>query len=181
MPAVVSLVESACDPHGVAATVELAELPSDSVREAADGWHAVLHIHGSRHHLRLKQAPRFGVAYSIELLMHDADFEIRAHASLRLWRAINGRSPGPPIALLSAQRRKRLALSLRALDGHMEGASYRVIAEVLFGPRRISEQAWKTHPLRSRIIRLLKVGLALMRGGYRALLRPSSAKKKGRR
>ncbi|WFU23205.1 DUF2285 domain-containing protein [Bradyrhizobium sp. CB1717] len=82
-----------------------------------------------------------------------------------MWRAINGRPPGPPIALLSAQRRKRLALSLRALDGHMDGASYRDIAVVLFGPRRISEQAWKTHPLRSRIIRLLKAGLALMRGG----------------
>jgi hypothetical protein len=67
-------------------------------------------------------------------------------------------------------------LSLRALDGHMDGASYRAIAEVLFGRRRIPELAWKTHDLRSRTIRLVQAGLTLMRGGYRALLRPPSRK-----
>ncbi|WP_439373240.1 DUF2285 domain-containing protein [Bradyrhizobium sp. DASA03120] len=172
----VLLIESVSDLHGVAVRFDLADLSSGSIRQAADGWHAVLRIHGTRHHLRLKQAPRSGAVYSIEQPTQDSDYEIRARATLRLLRAINDRPPGPPIALLSAQRRKRLALSLRALDGHMDGASYRAIAEVLFGPRRISEQAWKTHPLRGRIIRLLKAGLALMRGGYRALLRPSSRK-----
>ena len=58
----------------------------------------------------------------------------------------------------------------------MDGASYRVIAEELFGRRRIPERAWKTHELRSRTIRLVQAGLALMRGGYRAVLRPSSRK-----
>ena len=82
----------------------------------------------------------------------------------------------PPFHQLSAQRRQRLTLALRALDGHMDGACYRVIAEELFGRRRIPERAWKTHELRSRTIRLVQAGLALMRGGYRALLRPSSRK-----
>jgi len=51
-----------------------------------------------------------------------------------------------------------------------------VIAEVLFGRKRIPESAWKTHELRSRTIRLVQAGIALMRGGYRALLRPPSRK-----
>jgi hypothetical protein len=67
-------------------------------------------------------------------------------------------------------------LALRALDGHIDGASYRVIAEVLFGRKRIPESAWKTHELRSRTVRLVQAGIALMRGGYRALLRPPSRK-----
>ena len=107
----------------------------------------------------------------------DSDFEIRAHASHRLWRAINGRPPGPPFHQLSAQRRERLALALRALDAHVDGASYREIAEALYGRKRISEGAWKTSEFRSGTIRLVRAGLGLMRGGYRRLLRPPSRKK----
>ncbi|MGL3104763.1 DUF2285 domain-containing protein [Bradyrhizobium sp. BR 1432] len=176
MPAVLPVVQSDAGSGSVAVGLALADLPSHSIRQAADGWHAVLRIHGTQHHLWLKQAQRLGAAYAIELPILDPDFEIRAHASIRLWRAINGRSPRRPIDQLSAHRRKRLALTLRALDGRMDGISYRAIAEVLFGPRRISEQAWKTHELRSRVIRLVRSGFALMRGGYRALLRPSSRK-----
>jgi hypothetical protein len=153
----------------------IAELVSGSIRQAPDGWHAVWRIRGAQHHLWLKEAPQLGASYAAELPL-DLDFEIRAHASHRLWRAINGRAPGPPFHQLSAQRRERLALALRALDGHTEGASYRVIAEVLFGRKRIPERAWKTHELRSRTIRLVRAGLALMRGGYRALLRPPHRK-----
>jgi len=43
--------------------------------------------------------------------------------------------------------------------------------------RHIPERAWKTHDLRNRTIRLVQTGLALMRGGYRELLRPSRRKK----
>ncbi|GLR89667.1 DUF2285 domain-containing protein [Bradyrhizobium iriomotense] len=176
MPAVLPIVESAADSDGVIARL-LADLASNSIRRADDGWHAVLRIDGTQHHLWLKQAPRFDAAYAIELPLEHADFEIRAHASSQFWRAITGRLPAPPLHQISAQQRERLALSLRALDGHMDGASYRAIAEVLFGQRRISERAWKTHELRSRVIRLVQAGLALMRSGYRALLRPSSRRK----
>jgi hypothetical protein len=93
---------------------------------------AVLRIQGAQHHLWLKEALQLGVSYAAELPL-DPDFEIRAHASHRLWRAINGRPSGPPFHQLSAKRRGRLALALRALDGHIDGASYRVIADVLFG------------------------------------------------
>nr|WP_314957148.1 DUF2285 domain-containing protein [Bradyrhizobium cosmicum] len=176
MPTVVPVVQSASGSKAVGAGLPLTELSSGTIRQASDGWHAVLRIQGAQHHLWLKEAPQFGVSYAAELPL-DADFEIRAHASQRLWRAINGRPPGPPFHQLSAQRRERIVLVLRALDGRMDGASYRVIAEVLFGRKRIPERAWKTHELRSRTIRLVHAGLALMRGGYRALLRPPSRKK----
>lgn len=171
----VPVVRSASGSEAVGVSLPIADLASTSIRQASDGWHAVLRIKGAQHHLWLKEAPQFGVTYAAELPF-DADFDVRAHASHRLWRAINGCPPGPPFHQLSAQRRQRLTLALRALDGHMDGASYRVIAEELFGRRRIPERAWKTHELRSRTIRLVQAGLALMRGGYRALLRPSSRK-----
>jgi len=107
----------------------------------------------------------------------DSDFEVRAHAARRVWRAINGRAPGPAFHELSAQRRERLVLAVRALDGRVDGGTYRGIAEVLFSKKRIPERAWKTHDLRNRTIRLVQSGLALMRGGYRELLRQSRRKK----
>ena len=172
---VVPIVRSTSGSEGIGASLPITDLASASIRQAADGWHAVVRIKEVQHHLWLKEAPQIGVTYAAELPL-DADFEVRAHASHRLWRAINGRPPGPPFHQLSAQRRERLALALRALDGHMDGASYRLIAELLFGRKRIPERAWKTHELRSRTIRLVQAGLALMRGGHRALLRPSSRK-----
>ena len=104
------------------------------------------------------------------------DFEVRAHAARRLWRAINGRAPGPAFHELSTRRRERLALAVRALDARVDGGNYRAIAEVLFGKKRIPERAWKTHDLRNRTIRLVQSGFALMRGGYRELLRQSRAR-----
>ena len=171
----VRVVRSGSASRAIGTSLARANLASGSIRQAPDGWHAVLRIQEAQHHLWLKEAPQLGVSYAAELPL-DPDFEIRAHASHRLWRAVNGRPPGPPFHRLSAQRRERLALALRALDGHIDGASYRVIAEVLFGRKHISESAWKTHELRSRTIRLVQAGLALMRGGYRALLRPPSRK-----
>jgi hypothetical protein len=102
----------------------------------------------------------------------DANFAARANAALRLWRVVIGRPHGRPPERLTRQRRHRLRLTLRALDGRLAGESYRVIAQSLFGRTRIpAGAAWKTHELRDRTIRLARVGLKLMRGGYLDLLR----------
>jgi hypothetical protein len=130
----------------------------------------MLRIGGVEHRLLLKEPPVADAAYAAELPF-DEDFEIRAHAARRLWRALKGRPAGPAFQELSLQRRQRLALALRALDGRIEGNSYRAIAEGVFGTKRIPERTWKTHDLRSRTIRLVQSGFALMRGGYRELLR----------
>jgi hypothetical protein len=135
-----------------------------------------LRLHGVEHRLWLREAPAAGVSYAAELPF-DADFDIRAHAAHRLWRALNGLSVGPPFHGLSPQRRQRLMLALRALDARIDGATYRIIAEGLFGAKSIPERAWKTHDLRNRTIRLVKTGVALMHGGYRELLHLSRRKK----
>ena len=97
-------------------------------------------------------------------------------------RAVSGarsqRAPGSRISCtVAGTAPTRLALALRALDARVDGNTYRVIAEVLFGAKRIPERAWKTHDLRNRTIRLVQSGFALMRGGYRDLLRQSRRKK----
>jgi hypothetical protein len=145
-------------------------MSAGEIRQASDGWYVLLRIGGVEHRLWLKEQPVAEQAYAAELPF-DGDFEIRAHAARRLWRALNGRSAGPAFYKLSPQRRQRLSLTLRALDGRIEGNSYRAIAEGLFGATRIPDRAWKTHDLRNRTIRLVQSGFALMRGGYRALLR----------
>jgi len=154
----------------------LAEMLSGEIRQASDGWHVLLRIDGVEHRLWLKEPPVVGSAYAAELAL-DSDFETRAHAARRLWRALSGRPAGTEFHDLSPQRRQRLALALRALDARLEGNNYRTIAEGLFGARRIPERAWKTHDLRNRTIRLVQNGFALMRSGYRALLRQARRRK----
>jgi hypothetical protein len=100
----------------------------------------------------------------------DQMFDIRAAAALRLWRSLTGRSPGHDPTMLPSARRDRLALALRALDGRLGKASYRDIAEALFGTGRVPERGWKTHDLRDRTVRIVRLGHAMMQGGYRRLL-----------
>jgi hypothetical protein len=102
----------------------------------------------------------------------DADFATRADAAARLWRLATGRPRRLSRDRLTRQRRRRLALTLRALDGRLAGATYREIARLLFGATRVpAGAAWKTHDLRDRTIRLVRTGLDLMQGGYLNLLR----------
>jgi hypothetical protein len=101
----------------------------------------------------------------------DQDFNSRAEAAAHLWRRLQRRSRGRAIDRLSPQRRQRLVLALRALDGHLVGETYRVIAQVLFSRACLpTGRVWKTHDLRDRTIRLVRKGLDLMRGGYLDLL-----------
>jgi hypothetical protein len=89
-------------------------------------------------------------------------------ALLAFWHGLTG--IGPPRREVTPQRRKRLIVGLRALDGRAAGASYRVLAAGLFGADRVpAGAAWKTHDLRSRTMRLVADATTLMRGGYREL------------
>jgi hypothetical protein len=160
LPTIIPIVRSDIAPNGNG--LSLAEMSAGEIRQASDGWHILLRIRGLEHRLWLREPPVAWQGYAAELPF-DENFETRAHAARRLWRVLNRHSAG--------QRRHRLALALRALDGRIEGNSYRAIAEGLFGAKRIPERSWKTHDLRNRTIRLVRTGLALMRGGYRDLLR----------
>lgn len=149
---------------------DLKKLAGADLRQAADGWHAVLWLGGMTHRLWLRELPTKRSSLMLELPL-GADFEMQSRAAGWLWAALNKQTLLRPRPTLSQQRRQRFTLVLRALDGHLEGNSYRTIAQVLFGTARVTERNWKTHDLRRRTIRLVQAGLSLMRGGYRTLLR----------
>ena len=138
------------------------------MRRDEDGSHVLLQISGITHRLWLPEERQSASAYEVRLPLDDF-FDLRALAALRLWRALAGRVGEDPNGL-TPQRRQRLTQYLRALDAREDGATYRAIAEALFGAKRIPERAWKTHDLRGRTIRLVANGYELMRGGYRKLL-----------
>ncbi|MET4177362.1 hypothetical protein ABIB99_008486 [Bradyrhizobium sp. LA6.1] len=147
------------------------DLAAGQMRRASDGWHVILRVGAVEHRVWLREPPTLGANYAAELPF-DGDFDAHAYAARRLWRALNGRTPGAAFHELSRQRRERLSVAIRALDARDAGSTYRAIAETMFGKTRIPDRAWKTHDLRNRTIRLVQSGLALMRGGYRDLLRP---------
>jgi hypothetical protein len=132
-----------------------------------DGPERLIDRRGSLFRLHILETP--GEQVPCVVLPLDRVFEIRAAAALRLWRGLTGRLPGRDPAILPAARRDRLSLALRALDGRIEKASYRDIAETLFGAGRMPERGWKTYDLRDRTVRLARLGQA-MQGGYRRLL-----------
>jgi hypothetical protein len=149
--------------------LELAKIAGGQLRRAPDGWHAVVPLGGAIHRLWLHELPVGDSLLTVELPL-DANFDIRAQAAHRFWLALEERPLGSPPLALPVQRRRRLTLAVRALDGWLEGNSYREIAEGLFGRRRVPDRGWKAHDLRGRTVRLVQTGLALVRGGYRALL-----------
>ena len=62
--------------------------------------------------------------------------------------------------------------ALIALDGSINGASHREIAEVIFGPEEAGNDWAGGHGwMKSRIVRAIKKGRELMEGGYRNLLK----------
>jgi Uncharacterized conserved protein (DUF2285) len=156
--------------------LDLNDLNESQFRQSPDGWHAVLCLRGVEHRIWFKEAPIVAAAYSVEFPF-DRDFEFRADAGRRLWRGLNGRPQGAPPHAISAHRRRRIALALRASDAQTDGATYYEIAEVMLPAQRIPKRDWGTHEVRDRIKRLVKTGFALVQGGYRALLRPPSRKK----
>ena len=114
-------------------------------------------------------APGATTPIAVVLALDDL-FEDRLEAALRLWKAMVGRSRVKK-ADYTVQRRRRLKLVLRSLDGDLSGESYRAIAVGLFGDRIPEGAAWRTHSRRSQTIRLVQDGRGLMKEGYLRLLR----------
>jgi hypothetical protein len=98
----------------------------------------------------------------------DDSLPARLEALSAFWTGLSGRPRDDDE--ITPQRRRRLILGLRALDGRAAGASYRTLAAGLFGADRVpAGAAWKSHDLRSRTMRLVADATAIMRGGYRQL------------
>lgn len=102
------------------------------------------------------------------LLPLDDDWPIRLAAADGLRRLLVERTTDLP---LSRQRRDRLKRALRCVDARRAGASYREVAAVYFGARRVNAEPWKTSSLKAQIVRLTAYGHSMIERGYRALLR----------
>lgn len=154
-------------------SISLTDLPGDIVRrDAEDGAHVMVRGATISHQLWLIDPPK-GATPMTALIPLDATAPHRADATLRFWRSIaHGRPRTPPRPI---HRAGRLVSALRALDGRLDGASYRAIAEALFDPSRIAAEPWKTAALRDTVIRLTRTGFAMMNGNYRNLLGPRRA------
>lgn len=167
LPTVIPLVPTSIEGARPLAIDELGGVIVE--RAGVNGRNVIIRFDSSD--LRLLLPAPAGQPLAAVLPLND-DLPIRATAVLRLWARMveQPNQQDDPLAL-TRQRRDRLLLMVRALDGHLAEASYREIAEVLFGPRRIERQTWKTSSLRDRTIRLVRGGIDLMRAGYRKLLR----------
>jgi hypothetical protein len=167
-PATVILVPA---PNPFPGSRSLRSLTPMLTRQANDGEHWIIADAAGRFPLLLMGD--IGIDTPIAAVTPlDANFSVRLDATLRLWRLLTGQRPGRRTDSLTRTQRQQLLLALRALDGHLSGATYREIADVLFGAARVpTGSSWRTHDLRGRTIRLVRMGLKLMRGGYLDLLR----------
>lgn len=137
-------------------------------RSAHDGEHIIVGLGREEHQLWLPDPPTEGASLAA-IIKLDKDASRRAEAAMGFLRLANGqRARSDPRRRAVSDRAKN---TLRALDGHLRGASYRVIAEIVFGPSRAAAEPWKTSSVRDATIRLVRRGVALMRGGYRDILR----------
>ena len=129
----------------------------------ADGPHS-LWLEGER--------PTLPMAALVPL---DETVLLRLAGLMRLKRRLDRHPAGPlPSAWqITARFRKRLLAMIRALDGHLEGASYREVARALYGSEAVGRFPWKTSSVRGQTIRLVADAVAMMDGGYRKLLRTS--------
>ena len=150
--------------------------PSVLATSAEGSYLDLLALPPTRRALLLGEAAAGAVALVLPL---DRLFEDRIDTARRLHRLLVSGRATP--STFTAYRRRRLRLALRALDGTLNGADYRAVAEVLFGDRVPRGAAWRDDSLRGQIIRLVRYGLDLMQGGYLDLLRPERRQPKGPR
>lgn len=145
------------------------DLHSSRQQPAANGLHLSYETGTGRIHLILlgNIEPEQPISAHVPL---DAVGLDRIESLTRLWRNLHGHKV-PPDTRMTAQQRRRLKNMLRAVDGRMNDADYREIAEVIFGVERVAAEPWKTSALRDAVLDLVKDGFAMINGGYRKLLR----------
>ena len=136
-------------------------------------WHCFVNDADGPMFLWLKgERPALPMAALVPL---DETVLLRLAGLVRLKRRLDRHSAGPlPSAWqITTRLRTRLLDMIRALDGHLEGASYRELARALYGPEAVERFPWKTSSIRGQTIRLVADAVAMMDGGYRKLLRAS--------
>ena len=172
-----TVVLLAAAPRGFSAAANLAGLTPADEHAAYDGVY-VLFRRGTGRLAGVMLPGATKEAPLAALIPLDQHFSARTASALRLWRMLSETAPCGQPDPMTQQRRQRLSLALRALDGRFAKATYRELAQVLFGGPHESAGHWKTHELRDRTIRLVRTGLDLIRGGYLALLRITTRRRR---
>ena len=137
-------------------------------REGDDGVHGLLIAPDVQHRLWMPRPIASGAAVACAVPLGPGASS-NAAAVLQFWRHIAG---GRALRPRFDARLRRAHLSLWALDEHSAGASYRALAEQMFGLARVAAENWRTSPLRDSTIRLVRTGAAFVARDYRRLLRP---------
>jgi hypothetical protein len=130
-----------------------------------------LNIGGERFSIIFPDKLAVGTQLDAHIVLDDLARD-RVEAVQLFWSALR-RHNATADPRLTRQRKRRLRDILRAVDARDQQASYRTIAEVLFPQHRIDAASWAGNALRETTIRLVRDGLKLVDGGYRALLRRS--------
>lgn len=102
------------------------------------------------------------------LLPLDENWSTRIAAAQHVREHLLGR--GETKDPLTRQQRARILSACRLLDARASKASYRTIAQHVFGPAQVDQEPWKTSSIKARIARLSAHGTHLIDSGYRSLL-----------
>lgn len=155
-------------PEHLSITAQTALEELEAARDGPEGRYA---IYGSKTLVQTLLFPDGSTrAPLVALIPLDAELLSRVEALTRFWRILNDRQP-PPDTRVTRQQRRRLRLMIQAIDGRMNGASYREIAKAIYGDARVASDPWKTSPLRDSVIGLVESGTSMIAGGYLNLLR----------
>ena len=138
---------------------------TDAQVDAAGTWFRC-DIGGGRSLHLLRLADVDAAAPLAMVIPVDADGLDRIEAATRLLCVLMRRSV-PPDRRLTERQRQRARRMLQAVDGRMSGASYRDIAQALYGHDRVGDELWKTEPRRV-FRRLIDVSYAAMASVSRA-------------
>lgn len=134
------------------------------------GPHRILVRHG--HH---------GGALSY-VVQRDELAPVRLAVAARLERRLTGLSAGPlpPVLKPTAFQRRRLTLLVNLLEAALARVSRREMAMVLIYPKMkaLRSAEWEASGERRRTQRLVSQALALMEGGYRALLHGAPSRRR---
>ena len=147
----------------------------------ADGHESMLFSDGI-HHLQFEVVSGTVVSGPVHLHYRLSGFRLVEVQTLTLRRLVQFWRLGrfSPSLFPPEPRARRWIMALQAYDGMAAGASHRDIAVALFGEKEVRND-WAGHSdyMRSRVRRLVCAGSALVRGGYRTVLRREEKGKAG--
>ena len=131
--------------------------------EGADGVHALLRTEAGTHRLWMPRPLKRGDPIACLVASGGA-----ASAAVQFLRHLAGQ--GGRLDLRARAQDQRAQMSLVALDERRAGASYRTIAERIYGAARIAAEDWRTSALRDSTIRLVRTGERLACGHHLQLV-----------